>query len=58
MISDAIREAYEEGVKYREMGFIDQIKDDFFGRSLTEAERAAWWKGRNGEQLDEDEDDE
>ena len=58
MISDEIREAYEEGVKYREMGFIDQIKDDFFSRSLTEAERAAWWKGRNGEQLDEDEDDE
>ena len=60
MVAKHIREAYEQGLADRERGIFDEAINDAIDTVFpyyTEEQEAAYWKGRNGEQLDADKED-
>lgn len=54
-VSRQDREDYEQGLRDRDMGVFDQAVNDI---SVNHPDTEAYYKGRRGEQLDEDKDDE
>lgn len=64
MVRSNIREAYEQGISDSKRGIFEEAISDAvdtvneeMGMGYDEDELAAYYKGRNGEQLDEDKDD-
>jgi len=65
MVRQRDREAYEQGLRDSEKGIFEEFVSDSVGAATDlispewdEQQEAAYWKGRRGEQLDEDKDDE
>ena len=53
-VSKHDRDDYEEGLRDREKGIFDQALNDI---TVNHPDSEAYYKGRRGEQLDEDKDD-
>jgi len=53
-VSKHDRDDYEEGLRDREKGIFDQAVNDI---TVNRPDSDAYYKGRRGEQLDEDKDD-
>jgi hypothetical protein len=53
-VSSKDREDYERGLEDRGLGIFDQVLNDL---TVQHPDSAAYYKGRRGEQLDEDRND-
>lgn len=62
MVDPKDRDAYEQGVKDSQKGIFEEMVTDGVEAALPSTrmpdEDAAYYKGRRGEQLDDDKDDE